>query len=119
MQNLKQVTREVFEAANGNLQVVGRAGVGVDNIDLAAATQYGCLVVNAPTANVIAAAEHGIALMCSLARFVCEANTSTKEGKWERSKFTGVTVSGKTLAIMGYGKVGSEVARRAKGLGEY
>ena len=75
------------------------------------------MVVNAPTANVIAAAEHGIALLCSLARYIPEANNSTKSGKWERSKYTGVTVTGKTLAIMGYGKVGGEVAKRAKGLG--
>ncbi|KAI8477119.1 MAG: D-isomer specific 2-hydroxyacid dehydrogenase [Monoraphidium minutum] len=112
-----KVTRAVFEAANGGLKVVGRAGVGVDNVDLAAATEYGCLVVNAPTANTVAAAEHGIALLCALARNVSQADASMRGGKWERTKYVGVSMVDKTLAVMGFGKVGSEVARRAKGLG--
>ncbi|GBF92593.1 D-3-phosphoglycerate dehydrogenase, chloroplastic-like [Raphidocelis subcapitata] len=112
-----KVTREVFEAANGGLKVVGRAGVGVDNVDLGAATEYGCLVVNAPTANTVAAAEHGIALLCALARNVSQADASMRAGKWERGKYVGVSLVDKTLAIMGFGKVGSEVGRRAKGLG--
>eukprot|EP00803_Ostreobium_quekettii_P010135 evm.model.scf_531.9 EVM.evm.TU.scf_531.9 scf_531:60082-66578(-) len=112
-----QVTREVFEAANGRLKVVGRAGVGVDNVDLAAATEHGCLVVNAPTANTVAAAEHGIALLCALSRNVAQADASMKHGEWTRSKFIGTGIIGKTLAVMGFGKVGSEVARRAQGLG--
>lgn len=112
-----KVTRQVFEASKGRLKVVGRAGVGVDNVDLAAATEYGCLVVNAPTANTVAAAEHGIATMCALARNVAQADASMKQGKWERSKFVGVSLVDKTLAIMGFGKVGGEVARRARGLG--
>ncbi|KAH0864088.1 hypothetical protein HID58_081299 [Brassica napus] len=112
-----KVTREVFEAAKGRLKVVGRAGVGIDNVDLQAATEYGCLVVNAPTANTVAAAEHGIALLASMARNVAQADASIKAGKWERSKYVGVSLVGKTLAIMGFGKVGTEVARRAKGLG--
>lgn len=112
-----KVDREVFEAAGGRLKVVGRAGVGIDNVDLAAASETGCLVVNAPTANTVAAAEHGIALLCSLARNVAQADVSMKAGKWERSKYVGVSMVGKTLAIMGFGKVGGEVARRAKGLG--
>lgn len=112
-----KVDRAVFEAANGKLKVVGRAGVGIDNVDLAAASEYGCLVVNAPTANTIAAAEHGIALLCALARNVSQADTSMKEGRWDRTKYVGVSMVGKTLAIMGFGKVGSEVSRRAKGLG--
>ncbi|GBG68532.1 hypothetical protein CBR_g3076 [Chara braunii] len=112
-----KVTREVFEASRGRLKVVGRAGVGIDNVDLEAATEAGCLVVNAPTANTVAAAEHVIALMTSLARNVAQANASMKQGKWERAKYTGVSLVDKTLAIMGFGKVGSEVARRAKGLG--
>eukprot|EP01023_Acetabularia_acetabulum_P044097 TRINITY_DN4420_c0_g1_i1.p1 TRINITY_DN4420_c0_g1~~TRINITY_DN4420_c0_g1_i1.p1 ORF type:complete len:619 (+),score=148.23 TRINITY_DN4420_c0_g1_i1:67-1923(+) len=111
-----QITREVFEAAKGRLRVVGRAGVGVDNVDLHAATEYGCLVVNAPTANTVAAAEHGIALLVAMARNVGSADASMKSGKWERSKFVGTSLSGKTLAVMGFGKVGSELARRAKGL---
>lgn len=112
-----KVTRQVFEASKGRLKVVGRAGVGVDNVDLAAATEYGCLVVNAPTANTVAAAEHGIALMCALSRNVAQADASMKTGKWERTKYVGVSLVDKTLAIMGFGKVGGEVARRARGLG--
>ncbi|EFN59904.1 hypothetical protein CHLNCDRAFT_56437 [Chlorella variabilis] len=112
-----KVTREVFEASKGRLKVVGRAGVGIDNVDLAAASEMGCLVVNAPTANTVAAAEHGIALLCALARNVPQADAAMKGGRWERSKWVGVSMVGKTLAVMGFGKVGSEVARRAKGLG--
>ncbi|CAK9146058.1 unnamed protein product [Ilex paraguariensis] len=112
-----KVTRQVFEAAKGRLKVVGRAGVGIDNVDLQAATEFGCLVVNAPTANTIAAAEHGIALMAAMARNVSQADASMKSGKWQRNKYVGVSLVGKTLAVMGFGKVGSEVARRAKGLG--
>ncbi|XP_059641122.1 D-3-phosphoglycerate dehydrogenase 1, chloroplastic-like [Cornus florida] len=112
-----KVTRQVFEAAKGRLKVVGRAGVGIDNVDLQAATEFGCLVVNAPTANTIAAAEHGIALMAAMARNVAQADASMKSGKWQRNKYVGVSLVGKTLAVMGFGKVGSEVARRAKGLG--
>ncbi|GER52314.1 D-3-phosphoglycerate dehydrogenase [Striga asiatica] len=112
-----KVTRRVFEAARRKLKVVGRAGVGIDNVDLQAATEFGCLVVNAPTANTIAAAEHGIALLASMARNVAQADASMKAGKWQRNKYVGVSLVGKTLAVMGFGKVGSEVARRAKGLG--
>jgi D-3-phosphoglycerate dehydrogenase len=112
-----QVTADVFKASGGRLKVVGRAGVGVDNVDLGAATQHGCLVVNAPTANTVAAAEHGIALLCSLARNVAQADASMKAGKWDRNTYVGVSMVGKTLAIIGFGKVGSEVGRRAKGLG--
>ncbi|XP_030546831.2 D-3-phosphoglycerate dehydrogenase 1, chloroplastic-like [Rhodamnia argentea] len=112
-----KVTRQVFETAKGRLKVVGRAGVGIDNVDLQAATEYGCLVVNAPTANTVAAAEHGIALLAAMARNVAQADASIKAGKWERNKYVGVSLVGKTLAVMGFGKVGSEVARRSKGLG--
>ncbi|EXC28855.1 D-3-phosphoglycerate dehydrogenase [Morus notabilis] len=112
-----KVSRGVFEAAKGKLKVVGRAGVGIDNVDLAAATEFGCLVVNAPTANTVAAAEHGIALLAAMARNVAQADASIKAGKWQRNKYVGVSLVGKTLAVMGFGKVGSEVARRAKGLG--
>ena len=112
-----KVDRSVFEAANGRLKVVGRAGVGIDNVDLAAASEYGCLVVNAPTANTVAAAEHGIALLCALARNVSQADASMKAGKWDRTTYVGVSMVGKTLAVLGFGKVGSELARRAKGLG--
>ncbi|KAL6844076.1 hypothetical protein ACP4OV_025749 [Aristida adscensionis] len=112
-----KVGRDVFEASGGRLRVVGRAGVGIDNVDLAAATEHGCLVVNAPTANTVAAAEHGIALLTAMARNVAQADASLKAGKWLRNKYVGVSLVGKTLAILGFGKVGSEVARRAKGLG--
>ncbi|KAJ6391204.1 hypothetical protein OIU77_025232 [Salix suchowensis] len=112
-----KVTREVFERSGGRLKVGGRAGVGVDNVDLSAATEHGCLVVNAPTANTIAAAEHGIDLPTAMARNIAQADVSMKAGKWQRSKYVGVSLVGKTLAVMGFGKVGSEVARRAKGLG--
>ncbi|PKA67042.1 D-3-phosphoglycerate dehydrogenase, chloroplastic [Apostasia shenzhenica] len=112
-----KVTREVFEAARGRLKVVGRAGVGIDNVDLQAATENGCLVVNAPTANTVAAAEHGIALLAAMARNIAQADASMKTGNWQRNKYVGVSLVGKTLVIMGLGKVGSEVARRAKGLG--
>ncbi|MBA0567638.1 hypothetical protein Golob_005188 [Gossypium lobatum] len=111
-----KVTREVFESAMGRLKVVGRAGVGIDNVDISAATEHGCLVVNAPTANTIAAAEHGIALLTAVSRNVAQADASVKAGKWERNKYVGVSLVGKILAVMGFGKVGSEVARRAKGL---
>jgi len=110
-----KVTKEIIAAA-GSLQVVGRAGIGVDNIDLEAATEKGVVVVNAPTGNVISAAEHAIALMLSLSRHIPEANASLRAGKWERGRFQGTEVRGKTLGIIGLGQVGSEVARRAKGL---
>ncbi|RLM74541.1 hypothetical protein C2845_PM15G23600 [Panicum miliaceum] len=112
-----KVGRDVFEASGGRLRIVGRAGVGIDNVDLAAATEHGCLVVNAPTANTVAAAEHGIALLTAMARNIAQADASLKAGKWMRNKYVGVSLVGKTLAILGFGKVGSEVARRAKGLG--
>jgi D-3-phosphoglycerate dehydrogenase len=112
-----KVDRSVFEASKGRLRVVGRAGVGIDNVDLTAASEYGCLVVNAPTANTIAAAEHGIALLCALARNVSQADASMKQGKWDRNVYVGVSMVGKTLAVLGFGKVGGELARRAKGLG--
>jgi D-3-phosphoglycerate dehydrogenase len=112
-----QVDRALIEASEGRLKVVGRAGVGIDNVDLAAASESGCLVVNAPTANTVAAAEHGVALLCALARNVAQADASMKAGAWARTKYVGVSMVGKTLAIMGFGKVGGEVARRCKGLG--
>jgi D-3-phosphoglycerate dehydrogenase len=110
-----RLTREIIEAA-GRLQVIGRAGIGVDNIDVQAATEKGVVVVNAPTGNVISAAEHAIALMLALARHIPDANASLKSGKWERKRFLGQEVRGKTLGVIGLGQVGSEVARRARGL---
>lgn len=110
-----KVTKEIIGSAK-NLQVVGRAGVGIDNIDVEAATEHGVVVVNAPTGNIISAAEHAVALMLSLSRHIPAANASLKSGKWERSKFMGLEVRGKTLGVVGLGQVGSEVARRARGL---
>ena len=110
-----RLTREIIEAA-GSLKVIGRAGIGVDNIDLDAATEKGVVVVNAPTGNIISAAEHAIALMMALARHIPDANASLKGGRWERGRFRGLEVRGKTLGIVGLGQVGSEVARRARGL---
>ena len=107
-----KVTEDIVDAG-AKLQVIGRAGVGVDNIDLEAATHRGVAVVNAPTGNTIAAAEHTIALMLALARHVPQANASMRHGEWKRSFFIGTEVRGKTLGIIGLGKVGSEVARRA------
>ena len=109
-----KVTADVVDAG-AKLQVIGRAGVGVDNIDLEAATRRGIAVVNAPTGNIIAAAEHTMALMLALARHVPQASASMRQGEWKRSLFTGTEVRGKTLGIIGLGKVGSEVARRAAG----
>ena len=110
-----QVTAEVLEAG-AHLQVVGRAGVGVDNIDLEAATRRGVAVVNAPTGNTMAAAEHTIALILALARHLPQADASLKRGEWRRSDFMGVEVRSKVLGIIGLGRVGSQVARRALGL---
>ncbi|PGH11070.1 phosphoglycerate dehydrogenase [Helicocarpus griseus UAMH5409] len=111
-----KVTAEVLQAGK-NLKVVGRAGVGVDNVDVAAATKLGIVVINSPSGNVGAAAEHTIALMMSMARNIPDGCASLKGGKWERSRLVGVEVNGKTLGIIGLGKVGLIVARLAKGLG--
>jgi len=110
-----KVTAEVI-AAGKKLQVIGRAGVGVDNVDIEEATRRGIVVVNAPTGNTISAAEHTIALLLALARHIPQANASLKSGAWKRSQFMGTEVRNKTLGILGLGNVGSEVARRARGL---
>lgn len=111
-----KVTKKVLEAGK-NLKIVGRAGVGVDNVDVEAATQKGVIVVNSPDGNTTAAAEHTIALMLSMARNIPQASASTRAGKWERSKFTGIEVFNKTLGIIGLGKIGSHVAKVALALG--
>jgi D-3-phosphoglycerate dehydrogenase len=111
-----KVTREVIEAAE-NLEIVGRAGVGVDNVDQAAATEKGIIVANAPTSNIVSAAEHTIALMLAQSRNIPQANASMKQCKWERSKFVGQEVDGKTLGVCGLGRIGTLVAERAKGMG--
>jgi D-3-phosphoglycerate dehydrogenase len=110
-----QVSAEVIKAGR-RLRVIARAGVGVDNIDVEAATRHGVVVVNAPAGNIVSAAEHTIALMLALARHIPEGHTRVKSGVWRRDDLTGTEVRGKTLGIIGLGRVGSEVARRAKGL---
>jgi D-3-phosphoglycerate dehydrogenase len=110
-----QVTGDILAAAK-RLRIVGRAGVGVDNIDTEAATRLGIMVVNSPTGNIVAAAEHTIAMLMALARHLPGANSSIKAGKWEKNRFLGVEVRNKTLGIIGLGKVGAEVAQRAQGL---
>lgn len=111
-----KVNRDVIEAGR-KLQVIARAGIGVDNIDLDAATGAGIAVVNAPTGNTVAAAEHTLALMLAMARNVPGAHQSLKTGEWRRSAFMGVEVRDKTLAVCGLGRVGTEVARRAQAFG--
>lgn len=107
-----KVTRPVLEAGL-KLMAVGRAGVGVDNIDLEAATERGVIVVNAPQGNTVAAAEHTVALLMALARHLPQADASMRQGKWARKEFVGTEIRGKVLGIVGLGKIGSEVARRA------
>jgi D-3-phosphoglycerate dehydrogenase len=107
---------ELIERA-GNLRVVGRAGVGVDNVDVAAASKRGIIVANAPEANTVAAAEHTVALMLALARNIPQAHASLTGGKWERSKFGGTEVEGKTLGVLGFGRIGQLVATRARAFG--
>src|ERR1700740_2233576 len=110
-----KVTAKLLEHAKG-LKVIGRAGIGVDNVDIAAATTRGIIVMNTPFGNSITTAEHAITLMLALARQIPEADTSTRAGKWEKNKFLGVEIFGKTLGIIGCGNVGSIVADRAIGL---
>ena len=110
-----QVPKEVIEAGE-KLQVIARAGVGVDNIDVEAATSKGIVVVNAPSGNITSAAEHTIALMLATARRIPQANAVLRSGQWRRHDFIGIEVRNKTLGIIGLGNVGTEVARRAKGL---
>lgn len=110
-----QVTKEVINAGK-KLKIIGRAGVGVDNIDVNAATERGIIVVNAPEGNTISAAEHTIAMMMSMSRNIPQANASLKSKKWDRKKFMGVEVRGKMLGVVGLGRIGSEVAKRALGM---
>ena len=110
-----KVTNRVLSAAK-NLKVVGRAGIGVDNVDLESATTNGVVVMNTPFGNAITTAEHAIAMIMALARQIPMADSSTQEGKWEKSRFVGVEVTGKTLGIIGCGNIGSIVADRALGL---
>lgn len=110
-----KVTKEILAAAK-NMKVVGRAGIGVDNVDIAAATQNGVVVMNTPFGNSVTTAEHAIAMMMSLARKIPAANASTHAGKWEKSAFMGTEICGKTLGLIGCGNIGGIVADRALGL---
>ncbi|MCL2032327.1 MAG: phosphoglycerate dehydrogenase [Methanomassiliicoccaceae archaeon] len=108
-----KVTRKVIDAGK-KLRVIGRAGVGVDNVDIPYATEKGILIMNTPAANIISAAEHSCAMLLSLARNIPFAHNSMHKGEWKRSKYTGVELNGKTLGIVGVGRVGGEVAKRMK-----
>ena len=110
-----KVTRELLEATD-RLRVVGRAGIGVDNVDVKTATARGVVVMNTPFGNAITTAEHAVALMFALARQIPEATASTRAGKWEKNRFMGVELTGKTLGLIGCGNIGSIVAERAIGL---
>ncbi|GLS30541.1 D-3-phosphoglycerate dehydrogenase [Mesorhizobium albiziae] len=110
-----KVTEKLIAAAT-NLKVVGRAGIGVDNVDIPAASRKGIIVMNTPFGNSITTAEHAIALMFALARELPEANSSTHAGKWEKNRFMGVEITGKTLGVIGCGNIGSIVAMRGVGL---
>jgi D-3-phosphoglycerate dehydrogenase len=111
-----KVTADVIKAAK-RLKIIGRAGVGLDNIDIAAATRAGIIVMNTPDGNTTSAAEHTIAMMMALARNIPQADASLRAGKWERAKFMGTELYGKTLGVIGLGRIGGEVARRARALG--
>jgi len=108
-----QVSADVIELGK-NLKVIGRAGVGIDNIDVDVATRKGIVVVNAPTGNIVSAAEHTFALMLTLARNIAQANNQLKSGKWQRERFIGTELRNKTLGIIGLGNVGSELAKRVR-----
>lgn len=110
-----KVTQKILEAAV-NLKVVGRAGIGVDNIDIGAATKHGIIVMNTSQGNAVTTAEHTMTMILSLARQIPDANASTKAGKWEKSCFIGTEITGKTLGLIGCGNIGAIVAKRAQEL---
>jgi len=111
-----QVTAEIIDAAT-KLKVIGRAGVGLDNVDLPAATKKGIVAMNTPAGNTTSTAEHTMSMILCLSRNIAPAVASVKAGKWERAKFTGVELYGKTLGIVGLGRIGSTVAKMAQGFG--
>ncbi len=111
-----KVTKEIINAAK-NLKVIGRAGVGLDNVDLESATQKGIIVMNTPAGNTISTCEHTMSMILALSRNIPQANASTKKGEWKRSKFMGIELSGKILGIVGFGRIGKEVAKRALSFG--
>ena len=111
-----KVTAELIERAE-RLKVIGRAGVGIDNVDVGAATRRGIVVANAPESTVTSAAEHTVGLLVALARNIPQAHAALKQGRWERSAWGGIELEGKTLGVLGFGRIGQQVARRALGLG--
>jgi D-3-phosphoglycerate dehydrogenase / 2-oxoglutarate reductase len=111
-----KLTAELIERAD-RLKVIGRAGVGVDNVDVEAATRRGIIVANAPESTVVSAAEHTIGLLVALARHIPQAHAALKQGRWERKAYGGIELAGKTLGVLGFGRIGQQVARRALGLG--
>ena len=115
VRSASKITREIIEAAK-NLKAVARAGAGVDNIDIPAASEHKVLVMNTPFGNTVSTGEHAVAMMMALARHIPQASASTHAGKWEKSKFEGVELTGKTLGVIGCGNIGAVVADRAKGL---
>ena len=110
-----KVTQEILEAAE-SLKVVGRAGIGLDNVDIPTATKHGVVVMNTPTGNVITTAEHAVAMMLSLSRNIPQGTASLKAGRWDKKKLQGIEIYNKTLGVLGYGRIGSIVASRAQGL---
>ena len=110
-----KLTRELIEQAE-QLKVIGRAGVGVDNVDVEAATRRGIVVANAPESTVISAAEHTVGLLFALSRHIPQAHAALSQGRWERSRFGGIELAGKALGVLGFGRIGQQVARRALGL---
>jgi D-3-phosphoglycerate dehydrogenase / 2-oxoglutarate reductase len=111
-----KLTAELIERG-ARLKVIGRAGVGVDNVDVEAATRRGIIVANAPESTVVSAAEHTIGLLVALARHIPQAHAALKQGRWERKAYGGIELAGKTLGVLGFGRIGQQVARRALGLG--
>ena len=116
MRSQTKVTAPVISAAK-SLKAIGRAGVGVDNVDVEAATRRGIIVMNTPAGNTVSTAEHAFSLLVSIARSIPQADASVKAGRWDRKSFEGVELSGKTLGILGMGRIGSEIARRAIAFG--
>jgi D-3-phosphoglycerate dehydrogenase / 2-oxoglutarate reductase len=111
-----KLTADVLARAD-RLKVIGRAGVGVDNVDVEAATRRGIVVANAPESTVVSAAEHTVGLLLALSRNIPQAHAALKEGRWERSRYGGIELEGKTLGVLGFGRIGQQVARRGLGLG--
>src|SRR3989475_1351630 len=111
-----KLTKELIERAE-RLKVIGRAGVGVDNVDVEAATRRGIVVANAPESTVVSAAEHTVGLLLALSRNIPQAHAALKDGRWERSRYGGIELAGKTLGVLGFGRVGEQGARRALGVG--